>query len=210
MDARGMEQFEIAQELGVSQQQVSYDLRTLRERFVKSTSEEDRANRIGGELHRLEQVYREAMHAWERSKLDEEVKHSGIEKGRTDKKGKALPDKQTAWTTRKGQSGNPALLEKGLQARRQIAELLGLVVKRHAIGIGDIDRLIDAELARIAGRSEDQDFGPAEEDQEPGPDGGPGEAPARPDAADELGGHGPGPVAGQADPLAGETHPDPL
>lgn len=69
LDRRGYNQYAIAEALNISQQQVSFDLKAVREMYRKQTMEE-----MGVQIEEKRRQYRdlriEAWEAWERSKED--------------------------------------------------------------------------------------------------------------------------------------------
>jgi hypothetical protein len=96
---RGMPQYLCAERLGVSRQQVGYDLAVLRKRWQASALA-DFGARLAQELARLDHLEAVAWQAWERSCRDEEAAHEACEGGRTRSR-----------KTVRGRSGNPAFLE---------------------------------------------------------------------------------------------------
>ena len=69
LDRRGWSQIEIANYIGISQQQVSFDLKLVRERYREATLDE-MASRVEEKRRQYREVRREAWEAWERSKLE--------------------------------------------------------------------------------------------------------------------------------------------
>ena len=127
---RGRKQWEIGQELGLSQQMVSYELGIIRKQWIESAVRDfDEAK--GRELDRIDHLEREAWDGWERSKRHRLVSVSGIEEKST---GSAADDRPAAPTetrtreeTRKtDQVGDPRFLEKVAWCIDQRCKILGL------------------------------------------------------------------------------------
>ena len=127
---RGRKQWEIGQELGLSQQMVSYELGIIRKQWMESAVRDfDEAK--GRELDRIDHLEREAWDGWERSKRHRLVSVSGIEEKST---GSAADDRPAAPTetrtreeTRKtDQVGDPRFLEKVAWCIDQRCKILGL------------------------------------------------------------------------------------
>ena len=122
---QGLTQAKIAEQLGVSQQAVSLLLlkteKRLHAEFV-AQAEEIKARQTA----QLEQIYLEAFEQWRRSCEDAEqvTTVTGRAKATNDGCVIDLPDQETR--TVKGQSGNPALLEKAMQALENIRSIWGL------------------------------------------------------------------------------------
>jgi predicted transcriptional regulator len=68
---RGYNQRQISEKLGVTQQQVSYDLAALRKRYAETQLEETGAA-IAEKVEQFREVFKEAWEAWERSKQSSE------------------------------------------------------------------------------------------------------------------------------------------
>lgn len=66
LDRMGLTQTEIAERLGISQPQVSYNLKQIRERYFDAMIE-DRAVLIAEKREQLRDLYKEAFLAWEKS-----------------------------------------------------------------------------------------------------------------------------------------------
>lgn len=71
LDRRGYNQFQIADLLGVTQQQVSYDLKAIRKQYAEATIA-TRAEYVAEKIEQLREVEREAWAAWDRSKENHE------------------------------------------------------------------------------------------------------------------------------------------
>lgn len=145
LDADGLPQIEIAEKLGCSQQQVSYDLGTLRKRLEADLKGEQSTNsrlKVARHKKRLEGEIRRAHLGWERSLEVEEVLHVAKESGRVKVVGggksggpaeiMALPDVDRSWKSTKGQAGDAAFIRAAIDALKLIAELDGLIVHKHA------------------------------------------------------------------------------
>lgn len=111
---RGDHQADIARDLGLSQQQISYDLKIIRAEWLQSAIRNfDEAKAI--ELAKIDAVELEYWTAWKRSTEDKEITYSErSEKG--SKEGER----------REGQSGNPAFLDGILKCIERRCKLLGL------------------------------------------------------------------------------------
>jgi hypothetical protein len=122
---RGVTQAAIGAQLGLSRQQIGYDLQDLYARWREDASR-DIDERKSAELQKLDRLEAVAWEGWERSCLDAETTHASRTKGRTGKAGEPLPDLEKATKTLKGQAGNPRFLEviKGLIERR--CRILGI------------------------------------------------------------------------------------
>lgn len=73
MYLRGMTQYEIAQRVGVSQTQISFDMAAVREGWKKRATAAFQ-ERLNEQVERLEYQYREAAKVWEESRRPREVK----------------------------------------------------------------------------------------------------------------------------------------
>ncbi len=128
---RGWRQTDIAAELGLTQQQVSYDLRVVQKRWRESTTMNlDEAKQK--ELSRIDELQNDFWTAWEESKKD--VVTVGVEKKSVTLKIKdasggdiGLPAIERKDSRRRtGQSGNPAFLQGVLSCIDRRCKLLGL------------------------------------------------------------------------------------
>lgn len=150
---QGEMQAEIAQSFGVSQVQISYDLKAIRAAWLASTVRDFDAARAE-ELARIDTVEREYWLAWERSKLDKEV---AIQEQNDepivlkDAKGKESLDtkrRKRVSLRKEGQSGNPAYLAGILACIDKRCQILGLdAPKRFVI---DWDNLTPEQVDRLA------------------------------------------------------------
>jgi len=115
---KGWSQSAIAQELGVTQQLISLELKTLR----KQWQEEQRVatqELITEQFLRLENIIHDSLRAWEESQREQVV--TTIEQGETPK---GLVNKVV---TRKSHApGNPQYLAAALQAMAQINQIAGI------------------------------------------------------------------------------------
>lgn len=146
---QGKFQSEIAAMLGVSQQQVSYDLAAIQRRWRTDTAINlDEAKQK--ELARVDKLERTYWDAWERS-LEEKVK-TRTEKQTGKDGGKASVEKESLL-------GNPAYLAGVMSCIDRRCKMLGLdapVRNEHtgkdggAIEYKDVTELSDEDLARIA------------------------------------------------------------
>src|SRR5262245_35212557 len=78
---RGLPQVVIAQRVGISRQQVGYDLADLRERWQAAAAEQISAW-VARELAKIDHVERIAWEAWDKSCLDAETSHAKTIRGR--------------------------------------------------------------------------------------------------------------------------------
>lgn len=123
----GVTQFEIAQELGVSQQQVSYDIKALQRRWQESALvnvDEAKAK----ELAKIDRLEREYWNAWERSLEDAEVqttKQKGVIVETVEGQKRHITPVEGSKRV-EGQSGNPAFLKGVEWCINKRCEILGL------------------------------------------------------------------------------------
>jgi hypothetical protein len=131
----GASQAEMAQQLSLSQPQVSKDLRKLDERWKASLGSFE-VHR-GRELAKINAIEREFRKGWDRSKEDKEVTTSekstgGGENGERTKAAKRV----------EGQAGNPAFLSGVLECIRERINLLRPVQRR--LTLDTLGELLDA------------------------------------------------------------------
>jgi hypothetical protein len=120
---RGEMQSEIAASFGVSQVQISYDLKAIRAAWLQSAIRDFDAARAE-ELAKIDHVESEYWQAWDRSKKDKETEN--LEGDGTIDLQTRKP-KVTKVTKRKeGQSGNPAYLQGILTCIERRCKILGL------------------------------------------------------------------------------------
>jgi len=137
---RGWYQSDIAKELGLSQQQISIDIRTIQTRWRKDTAINlDEAKQK--ELSRLDELEREFWQAWESSK-DERTK------ARQEKTGDLVTK---ASMEKEQRDGNPAFLQGVLSCIDRRCKLLGIdaPVKTQSIDI-DLSKLSNEQLDQVA------------------------------------------------------------
>lgn len=119
---RGWRQADIAAELGLTQQQVSYDLRTIQKRWRESTTMNlDEAKQK--ELSRIDELERDFWTAWESSKT-ERTKARQETDGTKDRSGKPIVKKSSM--EKEQRDGNPAFLQGVLSCIDRRCKLLGL------------------------------------------------------------------------------------
>lgn len=138
---RGWRQSDIASEIGLSRQQVGYDLKTIQNRWrTQTTINLDEAKQR--ELARLDELEREYWAAWEASKGERTKARQ--EKNVTGAVTKASMEKEQ-------RDGNPAFLAGVMTCIDRRCKLLGLdaPVKTQNIEI-DLSKLTDDQLARVA------------------------------------------------------------
>lgn len=128
---RGWRQADIAAELGLTQQQISYDLGVVQKQWRESTTMDlDEAKQK--ELSRIDELQNDFWTAWEESKKN--VVTVGVEKKSITLKIKdasggdiGLPAIERKDSRRRtGQSGNPAFLQGVLSCIDRRCKLLGL------------------------------------------------------------------------------------
>jgi hypothetical protein len=135
----GKYQSEIAAEVGVTQQQVSYDLKAIRAAWLASAVRDFDALKAE-ELRKIDLVERRAWECFERSTQDKEV---AVQEAGADKKLKK------AVLRKEGQSGNPAFLNTILTCIERRCSILGLdAPKRFVIDWDDLTEEQEAELAK--------------------------------------------------------------
>jgi hypothetical protein len=122
---RGLSQAKIAQAENVNQGQISRDLAVIREAWLASAVMAMDA-RKAQELAKIDRLETIAWDAWEQSCKSAEIYHTGVDKGRVNKDGKPLPERQKSWKTIKGQFGDPRFLERVAWCINKRCELLGL------------------------------------------------------------------------------------
>ena len=133
---RGDYQEAIARDLGISQQQVSYDLKAIRAAWLASAVRDFDAAKAQ-ELAKIDAVEREYWLGWERSQKPKEIEYSedtskGLKSGKR----------------REGQAGNPAFLAGILTCIERRCAILGLdAPKRFVI---KWDELTDEQIDRLA------------------------------------------------------------
>jgi hypothetical protein len=118
-------QAEIAAELGVSRQQIGYDLNTLQERWLASSLSSFDANKARelAKIHRLERMY---LDAWERSREEKQTTNTQrTHVGQASELGKAAIRKES-------RDGNPAFLEGARWCIAERIKLLGLATPTQA------------------------------------------------------------------------------
>jgi DNA-binding CsgD family transcriptional regulator len=141
---RGEYQVEIAAALGISQQQVSYDLKAIRAAWLASAVRDFDALKAQ-ELAKIDAVEREYWLAWERSKKDKEI--SVQEGGEVDPQTRKPRIKKVVMR-KEGQAGNPAFLAGVLTCIERRCSILGLdAPKRFVIRWDD---LTDEQIDRLA------------------------------------------------------------
>lgn len=142
---RGDYQSDIAARFGISQQQVSLDLKAIRAAWLASAVRDFDAARAQ-ELAKVDEVEKEYWLAWERSKKDKEIavqETDGTQDERTRK-----PRIKKAMLRKEGQSGNPAYLVGILACIDKRCAILGLdAPKRFVIKWED---LTDEQIDRLA------------------------------------------------------------
>ena len=141
---RGRKQWEIGQELGLSQQMVSYELGIIRKQWMESAVRDfDEAK--GRELDRIDHLEREAWDAWERSKRFRVTTVNGMEEkqagpvGDGAEAGSRTETKLREETRKTDQVGDPRFLEKVAWCIDQRCKILGLHAALRLKHSGDED-----------------------------------------------------------------------
>jgi hypothetical protein len=135
MYLEGRTQTEISELIGVSRQQIGYDIQTLITRWKESQLENIDKKKII-EIEKLNKVENEAWLAWEKSigKIEKSVLKSG-----TNNKGDFLEESVTVYES----PGNPKFLSVILNCSSQRCRILGLDVQEKQ---GDTDEGLISEL----------------------------------------------------------------
>lgn len=158
---KGDYQADIARDLGVTQQQISKDLKAIRAAWLVSAVRDFDALKAQ-ELARIDGVEREAWQAWERSRLDKEVSVTEQVEGEGSITVTKFPDgkeittrkKLKARITREGQAGVPAYLTVILACIERRCKILGLDAPQKFNITIDWDNLSEEQIDRLA-RGED-------------------------------------------------------
>ena len=142
---RGEFQEAIARDLGISQQQVSYDLKAIRATWLASAVR-DFDSAKAQELARIDEVERAAWEGWRRSTQDKEIENLEGD-GTLDPKTRK-PKVTKVTKRREGQAGSPAFLNTVLTCIERRCAILGLdAPKRFVI---KWDELTDEQIDRLA------------------------------------------------------------
>lgn len=121
---QGKWQSEIAQILGCSQTQVSYDLKLLQKRWYQE-SIEDIDKRKAMELQRIDEVERAAWEGWKRSLQPREMTLTEAREGHQ-------PGRKAS-VRKEGQAGDPRFLERIQKAIDQRTAILGIGAAQEAL-----------------------------------------------------------------------------
>ncbi len=141
---QGEMQEQIAQSFGVTQGQISQDLKAIRAAWLASAVRDFDALKAQ-ELAKIDAVEREYWLAWERSKKDKEI--STQEGGEVDPQTRKPRIKKVV-LRKEGQAGNPAFLAGVLTCIERRCAILGLdAPKRFVI---DWDNLTPEQEERLA------------------------------------------------------------
>jgi hypothetical protein len=143
-------QIQIAEEVGVSQRQVSDDLEKVRAWWLESTLRNFDALK-SEQLARLDQIEREAWAAWERS-----IGTHRVEKAEK-RQSAQLGDTTIASVTKEERAGNPKFLELVGQCVSKRCEILGLAAPVKGpppipVNVVSARERLAGELARIRER----------------------------------------------------------
>lgn len=136
---RGEYQSQIAQDLGLTQAQISLDLKAIRAEWLKATLRDFDALK-GEQLAKIDAIELEAWASWEKSKQPREVTITEATEG-------PRPGRKAS-VRKEGQVGDPRFLSEILKCVERRCSLLGLdAPKRYKI---DWENLNDDQLARLA------------------------------------------------------------
>jgi len=114
---RGMSQWKIGKELGITQQQVSYDLKIVRQRWLESSIRDfDEARAV--EVAKIDDAELEFRAAWERSQCLRKVTSSKTKTGRDSSVEDGIREEE--------QAGDPRFMDGVLKCIHMRSELLGL------------------------------------------------------------------------------------
>lgn len=142
---QGEMQEEIARSFGVTQGQISQDLKVIRAAWLASAIRDFDAARAQ-ELAKIDAVEREYWLAWERSKQDKEIATQETDGVKDEKTGRQRVKKATL--RKEGQAGNPSFLAGVLTCIERRCTILGLdAPKRFVI---KWDELTDEQIDRLA------------------------------------------------------------
>lgn len=151
---QGMLQAEIAQELGISQQQVSYDLKALQKRWHEQSMQAINTAKAKelAKIDALEQVY---WQAWIKSCEDAETKtqkQKGTVKQYEDEDGAFVSESPSERIrTLKGQSGDPRFLQGVQWCIQQRVKIMGVEAAIKHINFDiDLENCTVEQLARLA------------------------------------------------------------
>ena len=134
---QGEQQYEIARQLHVSQQQISFDLKAIRELWLTSLVRDFDAAKAQ-ELAKIDSAEVEYWGAWRRSQSPAETTVTAQEE----------PGKRKVSIKREGQVGDPRFLDGVLRCIERRCALLGLdAPQRYVV---NWDQLSDDQLERLA------------------------------------------------------------
>lgn len=151
---QGEMQEDIARSFGVTQGQISQDLKVIRAAWLAAAIRDFDAAKAE-ELAKIDAVEREYWQAWERSKQDKEVATQEAqeplpltpEEIKAGKKPK--PPRKKVTLRKEGQSGNPAFLQGVLACIDKRCKILGLDAPTRFI-IDDWEKVTPEQLERLA------------------------------------------------------------
>lgn len=156
----GLPQYKIAEQIGVTQQQICYDLKRIRENWLKSALVD--FNEVKGrELDRIDLLEKEAWDAWRRSQLNAETVTQTVRGARANEEGNPKVVEETFKTV--GQVGDPRFLDKVQWCIEQRCKIFGLYEpERHMVtwqqeveqiggDAGEIFERLVNEAARVIG-----------------------------------------------------------
>lgn len=141
---KGESQYSIAKDLGVSQQQISNDMKEVKRRWNERTMEAY-GEHVARQLAEITIVKRNAWDGWEKSRGAKRWAKASA-KGATNASTPAFTEKQTGEEQR---DGNPQFLDVVMRAMEKEARLLGLD-KSSISGYVDLTTLSHEQLQRLA------------------------------------------------------------
>ena len=121
---RGEYQSVIARDLGITQSQISYDLKAIRAEWLKSTLRDFDALK-SEQLAKVDEIERAAWEGWQRSLLPREVTVTEASEG-------ARPGRK-ATMRKEGQGGDPRFLQVIQKAIDQRCQILGIGAMQDAL-----------------------------------------------------------------------------
>jgi hypothetical protein len=128
---RGQKQWEIARDLGVTQQAVSQQLRKLHQQW-RERAAGDLAAKRAEELAKIDQLEAAYWDAWERSQRDRLVRGTQKEVLPPPAGGGIPKERLKAFTRKEPRDGDPAFLDGIAWCIEQRCKILGLVITKVA------------------------------------------------------------------------------
>ena len=123
---KGKYQHEIAEIIGVTQQQIAYDLKVIQKRWIKESKASIEQYRLR-ELGKIDQIEREAWEAWNESKEEFNAKITKVSKVTKDAKtGNIIPSTVDNTNKTEDRNGNPKYLEVIMKCIERRCKMLGI------------------------------------------------------------------------------------